>query len=68
MLDPDMLSYLGVGQALEEVDRAITGGQFLPIIQGNFRMREIGLIVPGPRLQPPGTNSHSVSARTLVPD
>ena len=68
MLDPDKLNYLGVGQALEEVDRAITGGQFLPIIRGNFRMREIGLIVPGPRLRPPGADSHSVSARTLVPD
>ncbi len=68
LLDPNMLSYLGVGQALEEVDRAITGGEFLPIIRGNFQMREIGLIVPGPRLVPPGADSHSTSVRTLVPD
>ena len=68
MLDPDMLSYLGVERALETVDRQITGGAFLPIIQGNFRMREIGLVVPGPRLHPPGADSHSVSVRTLVPD
>jgi hypothetical protein len=68
MLDPNMLSYYGVGQALEEVDLAITGGQFLRIIRGNFQMREIGLIVPGPRLEPPGADSHSASVRTLVPD
>jgi len=68
MLDPDMLSYYGVGQALEKVDQAITGGQFLRIIRGNFEMREIGLIVPGPRLEPPGADSHSSSVRTFVPD
>ena len=68
LLDPDMLSYFGVGQALEEVDQAITGGQFLRIIRGNFQMREIGLVVPGPRLEPPGADSHSASVRTFVPD
>ena len=67
LLDPDMLTYLGVGRALEEVDRAITGGEFLPIIRGNFRMREIGLVMPGPRLTPPGKDSHSASVRTQVP-
>lgn len=68
LLDPDMLSYLGVGQALEEVDRVITGGEFLRIIRGNFLMREIGLIMPGPRLAEPGEDSHSASARTRVPE
>lgn len=67
LLDPDMLSYLGVGQALEQVDRQITGGQFLPIIRGNFLMREIGLVASGPRLAPPDEGSHSASVRTMVP-
>lgn len=68
ILDPDMLSYLGVGQALELVDREITGGAFLRIIRGNFRMREIGLIELGPRLSPPDKHSHSASVRTMVPE
>jgi hypothetical protein len=67
MLDPDMLSYYGVEQAMIEVDRQITGGAFLSIIEGNFRMRDIGLVVPGPRLQPPGPDSHGSSLRTRVP-
>ena len=62
-----MLSYLGVGRALEEVDREITGGQFLSIIRRNFRMRDIGLVVPGPRLESASADSHSASVRTRVP-
>ncbi len=68
MLDPDLLSYFGVGQALEAVDTAITGGRYRSIIRGNFAMREIGLVQPGPRLAPPGPDSHSASLRTFVPD
>lgn len=68
LLDPDWLSYHGVERALAEVDRRITGGAFLPIIHGNFRVRGIGVVEPGPRLAPPDRNSHSASARTLVPD
>ena len=67
LLDPDMLSYYGVGQALEHVDRTISGGRFARIIQGNFTMREIGVVATGPRLAPPGPKSHSASARTMVP-
>ena len=63
-----MLSYLGVERALLEVDREITGGAFRRIIEGNFRMRDIGLVVPGPRLRPAGEDSHSSSLRTRVPD
>jgi len=61
------LSYYGVGQALEEVDRQITGGEFLPIIRGNFLTREIGLITPGPKIKKKGVESHSASVRTMVP-
>lgn len=67
LLDPDLFSYLGVGRALEDVDREITGGQFLSIIRRNFRMRDIGLVVPGPRLGSARTHSHSASVRTRVP-
>ena len=67
LLDPDYLSYYGVGQALEQVDRQITGGQFLPIIRGNFLTREIGLYTPGPKLEKKGVESHSASVRTMVP-
>lgn len=67
LLDPDYLSYYGVGQALEEVDRQITGGEFLPIIRGNFLTREIGLYTPGPKIEKKGVESHSASVRTMVP-
>ena len=67
MLDPDMLSFYGVEKALIGVDRQITGSAFRRIIEGNSRMREIGLVVPGPRLQPPGADSHNSSVRTRVP-
>ena len=67
MLDPDMLGYFGVEKALLEVDRQVTGGAFRRIIAGNFRMRDIGLVEPGPRLRAPGAHSHSSSVRTRVP-
>ncbi|KIC41040.1 hypothetical protein RA28_21710 [Ruegeria sp. ANG-S4] len=67
-LDADMLSYFGVERALLAVDQEITGGAFQQIIQGNFRMREIGLTSAGPRLAEPDESSHAVSVRTMVPD
>ena len=67
LLNPEFLTYYGVEQALLEVDHSITGGQFEPIISGNFRVRDIGLVRPGPRLKKPGRGSHSASVRTLVP-
>ncbi|WP_424831939.1 hypothetical protein [Ruegeria sp.] len=68
MLDADMLSYFGVERALLAVDQEITGDAFRRIIEGNFRMREIGLTEAGPRLAEPDENSHSASIRTQVPD
>jgi len=68
MLDADMLSYFGVEKALLAVDHEITGGVFTRIIEGNFRMREIGLTQAGPRLTAPDETSHAVSVRTRVPD
>lgn len=68
MLDADMLSYFGVERALLTVDQEITGGAFQQIIEGNFRMREIGLTTAGPRLADPDETSHASSVRTRVPD
>ena len=68
MLDADMLSYFGVERALLVVDQEITGGAFRRIIEGNFRMREIGLTRPGPRLSKPDGTSHVSSVRTLKPE
>lgn len=67
MLDADMLSYFGVEKALLAVDHEITGGAFRQIIEGNFRMREIGLVEPGPRLAEADADSHAHSVRTQVP-
>ncbi len=68
LLDPDFLSYTDVGAILELVDREINGGRYRKLIRGNFRMRDIGFAVPGPRLSPPGPESHSFSARTIIPE
>ncbi|MDA7965390.1 hypothetical protein [Ruegeria sp.] len=67
MLDADMLSYFGVERALLTVDQEITGGAFQQIIEGNFRMRDIGLATAGPRLAEPDETSHASSVRTQVP-
>ncbi|MEX0351561.1 MAG: hypothetical protein AB3N15_19230 [Paracoccaceae bacterium] len=68
LLDAEMLSYLGVERALVQVDQEITDGAFRQIIEGNFRMREVGVVEVGPRLAEPDENSHAVSTRTRVPD
>jgi hypothetical protein len=68
LLDSDSLSYAEVGATLELVDREITGGRYRRLIRGNMRMRDIGLVVPGPRLSPPEPESHSFSVRTMVPE
>lgn len=68
MLDADMLSYFGVEKAMLAVDQEITGGAFRRIIEGNFRMRDIGVATAGPRLPDPDEDSHAHSVRTQVPD
>ncbi|MDH3196059.1 MAG: hypothetical protein OEL78_07090, partial [Hyphomicrobiales bacterium] len=67
LLTADTLTYVGVGEALKTIDRQMTGGQFHRIIEGNFRIREIGRFVPGPRQAKKGAVSHVRSARTMVP-
>lgn len=68
LLDAEMLSYLGVERALVQVDQEITDGAFRRIIEGNFRMRDVGLVEVGPRLAEPDERSHAVSTRTRVPE
>lgn len=67
MLDPRTISYKGVGNALIDVDEAITGGRFRRIIKVNFEMRDIGRTRPGPRLKKPDKTSHLFSDRTVTP-
>ena len=67
LLSADTLTYAGVGEALTIIDDQMTGGEFGRIIEGNFKIREIGRFVPGPRQPKKGANSHVHSARTMVP-
>jgi hypothetical protein len=67
MLEPDDLSYAHVEEALLAVDRDISGGAYRRIIEGNFRMRDIGLTRVGPRLAKPDDDSHAASVRTRAP-
>lgn len=67
-LTPDYLSYGDVAGALLEADRLLSGGRYQRLIARNFALRDIGRIVVGPRLAPPGPESHAFSARTLAPE
>ena len=67
-LSPHSLNYVDVAAALLEVDRECSGGRFARLIRRNFALRGIGWVNVGPRLVPPGAESHAFSARTLVPD
>ena len=68
MLEAGNLTYAAVETALLAVDRATTGGAFQTIIEGNFRMRGIGLVQAGPRLAEADEASHAHSVRTRVPE
>ncbi|NSY37687.1 hypothetical protein [Leisingera sp. ANG59] len=68
MLDAETLTYAAVEQALLLIDRKSTGGAFHAIIEGNFRMRGIGLVQAGPRQDAADEDSHAHSVRTRVPD
>jgi hypothetical protein len=67
-LSPDHLRYAHVGEVLLEVDRELSGGRYRRAIVNSLRWRDIGSAVVGPRLAPPGADSHAFSARTLVPE
>jgi hypothetical protein len=67
-LKADDFSYLDVASTLIEADRAMSGGRFRRSLVESFDWREIGRATVGPRLKPPGPNSHTHSARTITPD
>ena len=66
-LSPDYLNYEDVAAALLAADRLLSGGRYQRLIARNFALRDIGRIAVGPRLAPPGQESHAFSARTLAP-
>lgn len=67
LLEADSLSYAGVRRALNFIDGEMTGNRFRRIIDNNFRVREIGQYVPGPRLPKHAGTGHVCSSRTMVP-
>jgi hypothetical protein len=66
-LSPHHLNYDDVAAVLLDVDRDVSGGRYRRLIARNFDLRGIGAVRVGPRLEPPGAESHAFSARTLVP-
>jgi hypothetical protein len=67
-LSPHDLNYDDVAAVLLAVDADVSGGRYRRLIARNFDLRGIGSVRVGPRLQPPGAESHAFSARTLVPE
>ena len=66
-LSPDHLRYARVGEVLLEVDRELSGGRYRRAIINSLLWRDIGSAVVGPRLAPPGADSHAFSPRTSCP-
>jgi hypothetical protein len=67
-LPPSSLNYEDVAAVLLQVDLDLTGGRYQRVIRNNFLWREIGLVRVGPRLSPPGPESHALSERTVTPE
>ena len=55
-----------IGPILAEVDFEQFGGGLRRIVAGCLARRGIGLVPPGPRLKPPGRDSHLHSERTTT--
>ncbi len=68
LLDSESLSYLGVANALVEVDYNISGGRFANIIADNFNMREIGQFTPGLKVSKPKKGSQMLAHRMMTPN
>jgi hypothetical protein len=66
-LSPHHLNYDDVTAVFLEVDRDVSSGRYQRLIARNFALRGIGAVRVGPRLKPPGAESHAYSARTLLP-
>jgi hypothetical protein len=67
-LPADFFSYGHVAATLLAVESARTGGLFRRAFNESFAWRGIGRVPSGPRLEPPRPDSHTHSARTLVPE
>jgi hypothetical protein len=67
-LKADDFSYVDVAETLIAVDQMMSGGRFRRALVESFVWREIGSASVGPRLKPPGPNSHTHSARTITPE
>lgn len=65
--DPTRFRLGDIRAILEEVDLRRFDGNLRPIVADAFLRRGIGLVPPGPRLRPPGADSHLHSTRTLIP-
>ncbi|MFK7869473.1 MAG: hypothetical protein AB8B58_09560 [Roseobacter sp.] len=61
------LNFVDVADIFMAVDAAHTGGRFARLIQGNFELRDIGLVQVGPQLEPLDKDSHANSVRTMLP-
>ena len=64
--DPTRFRLGDIRPILEEVDLRRFDGDLRPIVADAFRRRGIGLVPPGPRLRPPGADSHLHSTRTTA--
>jgi hypothetical protein len=67
-LRADDFSYVDVAETLIAVDQVMSGGRFRRALVESFLWREIGRATVGPRLKPPGPNSHTHSPRTITPE
>jgi hypothetical protein len=64
--DPTRFRLADIGPILAEIDLAQFGGGLRPIVMGCFARRGIGIVPLGPRLRPPGRDSHLHSERTMT--
>ena len=67
-LQADNFSYLDVAEALIATDEMMSGGRYRRALVESFVWREIGSVIVGPRLRPPGPRSHTHSRRTITPE
>jgi hypothetical protein len=67
-VDPTRFRLGDIRPILAEIDFGQFGGNLRPIVADAFLRRGIGLVRPGPRLRPPGADSHLHSERTSVPE
>ena len=63
--EPDRFRLRDMGPILAEIDLAQFGGELRPIVMGCLARRGIGIVPLGPRLRPPGRDSHLHSERTM---